>query len=106
MDLRRRQIALICDYIKELPKPENHKGRCKKEIIQYEACLNWAAKEILSLVLADQEINPVRIIEEFIVKMDEFSCVNASSSRLFSACKVLAEDLLEQILYAMPEEIY
>ena len=98
---RMEQIMLIEEYIEDLPHPEKHKYRMKHSDLVHEACLNWAAKEILYLVQNDAEKrNAIIIVEEFINKMDEFSCMKASASILFGSCKVLAEDLLDQ-LYCM-----
>jgi len=54
----------------------------------------WAANEILELVMDNPFSTPIDIIEEFIIKMDYFSCIDLSTSLIFSIAKDTAEDIL------------
>lgn len=94
-----RQIELIEDYIENLPQPDDHQTRCKKSLIIHEGIINWTARDILDECLMHPKSSPIKVIENYITKMDDYSCIGSvDASEMFSTAKILAEDLLDQLL--------
>lgn len=54
----------------------------------------WVANEILRLLKEQGSTPTIDIIKEFILKLDEWSCMNEGTSRIFSIAREAAEDIL------------
>jgi len=70
--------------------PKKHfEARCYEE---------WAIDEIIEILENDQESEPVQLVEEFIKKMDKYSCYNEKTSFMFSTAKDTAVCVLDLLL--------
>lgn len=69
----------------------------KEAYFRQESYAVWAAREILSLM---QNANKptISVLQDFIEKMDAFSCKNMCSSLGFSVAKDVAEDIMFMML--------
>ena len=54
----------------------------------------WAANEIIERVKEHKTTPPIVIIEEFILELDNYSCINPKNEELFSFARDAAEDIL------------
>lgn len=58
----------------------------------------WAVIELLVCIQNDDKTPPIIIAEEFVRKMDDYSCVNSKNSLIFSIAKDAAMDVLDLLL--------
>lgn len=70
--------------------PKNH-----FEARSYE---EWAIDEVIDILEANQESEPIPLVEKFIKKMDEYSCYNEKTSFMFSTAKDTAVCILDLLL--------
>lgn len=87
--------SVIRSYIVTLNKPTHNWRTSKFEQTSYS---KWAAKEVLKYVNEHDTMPPVMAIEEFIRKMDKYSCLNKHTSYMFSVAHDIAEDILDRFL--------
>lgn len=91
-----RAELIIQDYILDLKEPRNHYQRSQFKQSSYSI---WAANEVLNYIREHESIRPTSIvIEDFIRKMDEYSCKNSINSFIFSVAHDIAEDILDIFL--------
>ena len=88
-------ISVIQSYIVKLNKPTHNWRSSRFEQSSY---TRWAAKEVLRYVKEHNTIPPVMAIEEFVRKMDAYSCMNKHTSYMFSVAHDVAEDILDIFL--------
>lgn len=93
---RKRIVLIIQDYLQDLKLP-NKCGRRMRSFDQISYSI-WATGELLRYVLKRRTIPPIDAIEEFISKMDGYSCLNGKSSYIFSVAHDVAEDILDIFL--------
>lgn len=89
------KIAVITGYIVKLREPVSNWRSSKFKQSSY---AKWAAKEVLRYVKEHDSVPPIMAIEEFIRKMDKYSCMNTKSSYMFSVAHDIAEDILDLFL--------
>lgn len=92
--MNEQAIVIIKNYMKRLNRPNRSKKILHFEQLSYS---RWAANELLNCVMEQNSKSPVRIIEEFISKMDTYSCMNGASF-IFSVAHDTAEDILDMFL--------
>lgn len=90
-------IMAIQDYILDIKEPKWNWRMSRFEQCSYS---RWAANEVLKYVRSHRDISPIMAIEEFIAKMDYFSCLNPNSSYSFSVAHDIAEDILDIFIAA------
>lgn len=66
--------------------------------LQQESYSRWAARELIIRLEKDQETPPLILIEKFRDQMNEFSCVNPSTSYIFSCAKDMAEWIIDLLI--------
>lgn len=93
--MNEQAILIVKNYIKRLKRPNSSKKILYFEQLSYS---RWAADEILRCFMNQNTRSPVDIIEEFISKMDMYSCVNGNASFMFSVAHDTAEDILDVFL--------
>lgn len=59
----------------------------------------WAIEEIRKAIENDQDESPILIIEDFISKMDEYSCKNIKISAIFSVARDAGMYVLDEIIF-------
>lgn len=90
-----RAELIIQDYILDLKEPRNHYQRSQFKQSSYSI---WAANEVLKYIKDHSSLPPVIAIEDFIYKMDIYSCTNPNNSFIFSVAHDIAEDILDIFL--------
>ncbi|MDD3040034.1 hypothetical protein [Bacteroides sp.] len=58
----------------------------------------WAIDEVIEILEENDELEPIPLVEEFIKKMDEYSCYDEKTSFMFSTAKDTAECILDLLL--------
>ncbi len=58
---------------------------------------NWAVEEIIQEI-EKSDMPPMLVVEEFINKMDDYSCNNRKNSRMFSIAKDAGEWVLDVLI--------
>ena len=89
------KMQIIRGYIVKLKVPVCDWPHSNFKQLSYS---RWAAKEVLKYVKEHDSIPPIVAIEEFIRKMDKYSCMNSNSSYMFSVAHDIAEDILDLFL--------
>lgn len=69
-----------------------------REYFEQRSYQKWAVNEILKSIKDSEVIPPVMVVENFIRKMDDFSCKNQKTSIIFSTAHDIAEDILDVLL--------
>jgi hypothetical protein len=90
-----RAITAIENYMEEcLFEPRLNWPKCTFDQQSYS---RWAANEILGLIMDHPFTQVDTIVEEFMLKMDYFSCVakDPNISIIFSIAKGTAEDIFD-----------
>ena len=63
-----------------------------------ESYSRWAAEELMERLKKETTTPPLILIEEFRDKMDKYSCLNPSTSFIFSVAKDTAECIIDLLL--------
>lgn len=95
MSIRISAEKAVSDYI-AIKRPYDIKKLSEMERRQI-SYTDWAAKEVLLYIHKRQDITPLEAIEEFIVLMDEYSCVDPETSFIFSVAHDVAENIIDYI---------
>lgn len=74
--------------------------RMSKEWFKQVSYSRWAVGEILKSIEESRFTPPIMVVEDFIRKMDDFSCRNKKTSIIFSVAHDMAENILD-VLIAM-----
>lgn len=93
--MNEQAILIIKNYMKRLKRP---KGGIRMPHFEQLSYSRWAANELLNCVMKQSSKTPVKVIEEFISKMDMYSCMNSNASFMFSVAHDTAEDILDVFL--------
>ncbi len=93
--MNEKTILLIQECIQEM---HNFDIRWKKTDFKQLSYSKWAAEEILRDIEREKSTPPLVVIENFIRKMDEYSCMNEKASFIFSAAHDTAEHILDLLL--------
>lgn len=93
--MNERTISIIKEYMQRLEKPNDNVKTSYFKQLSYS---RWAVGEILRCVEKQKSIPPARVVEDFIFRMDQYSCVNHNSSFMFSVAHDIAEDILDSFL--------
>lgn len=64
----------------------------RKECFEYRSYQRWAVNEIIKAV-KESDQHPRRTIEDFMERMDDYSCRNLNTSLMFSIAKDVAQDI-------------
>ena len=73
------------------------RNRKESHFVQY-AYSEWAVREIIESIQKNKSKPPIAVVEDFVRKMDEYSCVNQDTSRIFSIAKDSAMDILDMLI--------
>lgn len=60
--------------------------RTPKEVLELQSCHNWAVDEVLKKI-EESDLPPIEVVEKFVKQMDEYSCLNPKTSRMFATAK-------------------
>lgn len=82
---------LIKSYIKDLEKSTHY------DSLAYHSYSVWAAKEVLKYVGARYDTPPLISLDDFITKMDDWSCRNGEKSYMFSVAHDIAQDIYDYL---------
>lgn len=93
--MNEQAILKILNYIKNMEKPN---GCCSRELLAKRSYSRWCAYEILNLVRDNPTMAAVGLVEEFVRKLDGWSCVNSKTSLMFSVAHDTAVDILDHLL--------
>lgn len=89
-------LSVIKDYADEYLKvPQRRLSRGDFEQRSYQ---RWAVDEILRAIEKSNSAPPIVAVEDFIRKMDEFSCKNHRTSIIFSVAYDVATDILDLLI--------
>lgn len=88
-------ISTIQDYMLDLKEPKCNWKASRFSQLSYS---RWAANEVLIYVTKRKNISPIIAVEEFIAKVDKYSCMNAKHSYPFSIAHDIATDILDIFL--------
>lgn len=73
--------------------------RHRKESYFIQYCYSqWAVDEIIKSIQKNGSKPPITVVEDFVRKMDEYSCVNPNTSLIFSIAKDSAMDILDLLI--------
>lgn len=87
--------SVIQMYIRSLRNPIRYPD---KRYFQYISYSKWTANELLNMVRNQKDIPPTIIVEDFIKKLDRYSCQDSNTSYMFSVAKDTAENVLDLLL--------
>lgn len=88
-------IEIIQKYIADLEK-QNHFWQ--KSSFKQNSYAKWAANELLECIKNRPKTSVIVTIEDFIRKMDRYSCMSLKNSYMFSVAHDTAEDILDIFL--------
>ena len=89
----KRDERIIRTYMSKTKAP---RAGLSKERFEIESYSQWAILEAVTYLRGRRDT--VQALEEFIHKMDEYSCVNSKTSCIFSTAKTAVEDLLDALI--------
>lgn len=58
----------------------------------------WASNELIRIFQENEELSPVYLTEQFLRKMDSYSCMNSETSFMFSTAYNVAENIYDLLL--------
>lgn len=82
-------------YIRE---NENHQYLWQTDEYKQEVYSLWAARELLNELRKNRSNPPLIVMENFRDKMDRYSCINPSTSFIFSVAKDTTEIFIDMII--------
>ena len=82
-------------YIRE---NEKHRYLWQTDEYKQEVYSLWAARELLNELRKNRSNPPLIVMENFRDKMDRYSCVNPSTSFIFSVAKDTTEIFIDMII--------
>lgn len=82
-------------YIRE---NENHQYLWQTDEYKQEVYSLWAARELLNELRKNRSNPPLIVMENFRDKMDRYSCMNPSTSFIFSVAKDTIEMFIDMII--------
>lgn len=88
-------ITIIQKYIADLEKQTHF---WQKYSFKQNSYAKWAANELLECIRNRPTTSVIVTIEDFIRKMDRYSCMNLKNSYMFSVAHDTAEDILDIFL--------
>lgn len=88
-------IEIIQKYIADL---DDKPYFWQKPNFKQNSYTKWAANELLECIRNRPTTSVIVTIEEFIRKMDRYSCMNLKNSYMFSVAHDTAEDILDIFL--------
>lgn len=91
-------LSAIREYVDECMREP--KWRMSKEWFRQVSYSRWAVGEIMKSIEESRFTPPIMVVEDFIRKMDDFSCRNKKTSIIFSVAHDMAENILD-VLIAM-----
>ena len=89
----KRDERIIRTYMSKMKAP---RAGLSKERFEMESYSQWAILEAVTYLRGRRDT--IQALEEFIHKLDEYSCVNSKTSYIFSIAKTAAEDLLDALI--------
>ena len=89
----KRDERIIRTYISKMKAP---RLGLSKEQFEMESYSQWAILEAVTYLRGRRDT--IQALEEFIHKLDEYSCVNSKTGYIFSIAKTAAEDLLDALI--------
>lgn len=99
---KERVISAVREYADTyLKAPKWRMQRGRFELASYN---RWAADEILRSIEESGSVPPVMVVEDFIRRMDDFSCRNGKGSTIFSVAHDMAENILDILLVTNLDE--
>ncbi len=89
-------LSVIREYADEcLREPRRRLPRGCFEQRSYQ---KWAVDEIVKSIESSRFTPPIMVVEDFIRKMDDFSCSNHKNSIIFSIAHDVATDILDMLI--------
>ena len=88
---------VVLEYIREIERPCSVINYWHSSYLAQRSYAKTAAYEILDLLRNSSE-PPLVIIEEYRDKMNEFACLNAFTSFMFSVMADTAENIIDAIM--------
>lgn len=89
-------LSVIQEYVDErLKEPGWGMSRDWFKQISYS---RWAADEIIKNIRESRYTPPIQVVEDFIRKMDDFSCKNSKTSIIFSVAHDMGENILDFLI--------
>lgn len=89
-------LSVIRGYADEYLKEPRR--RMLKDWFKQVSYSRWAVDEILKRIEKNGSTPPVLIVEDFIRKMDVFSCRNRRAGIIFSVAHDMAENILDVLI--------
>ena len=89
----KRAVMIIEEYIADLTY-YNH-GQFHKEYFKQYSYSKWAAGELITAILDHPDTPPLFTIEDFIHKMNKFSCVYGHEDNMFSVAYDVGYDIYD-----------
>lgn len=90
-----RALLMIENYIYHLRKP---RAENRPAVFAHLSYSIWAAEELLEYVKKHDSNPPLDSVNNFIKLMDEYSCTNSETSRIFSTASDIAKDIFDMLL--------
>lgn len=91
-------LSVIREFADECLKEPQY--RLSRGCFEQRSYQRWAVDEILKNIEESKFTPPVLVVEDFIRKMDDFSCKNKKAGIIFSVARDVAIDILD-VLIAM-----
>lgn len=92
--MNNKAITIINDYIATMPQIRPYLKRHSFMQISYS---RWIAHEILELIKICNTTPAMMVIEDYVSKLDEWSCVSRDNGIIFSIARDTALDILDYL---------
>ena len=89
-------VMMIEEYIADLTYYND--GPYHKEYFKQWSYSKWAAGELITAILDNPDVPPLFTIEDFILKMNKYSCVDGRDDNMFSVAYDVGYDIYDIFL--------
>lgn len=93
-------LSVIRDFADERLRFEGSNWHWARNYLQSQSYQRWAVQEIMKQIEISEDAPPIRVVEDFIHKMECFTYKKGESAIIFSIARDMAEDILD-VLIAM-----
>lgn len=93
-------ILVVQDYIKRLEEHPVEWTYWRSSEFARWSYAKTTARYVLELLEKNPDIPPLMIIEEYRDKMDDYACLNAARSVMFSTAHDIADDIIDELIKA------
>lgn len=90
-------LSVIRDFADERLRVESSNWYWVRNYLQSQSYQRWAVEEIMKQIEISEGIPPIRVVEDFIHKMNCFTYKKGKATIIFSIARDVAMDILDVI---------